>query len=158
MAQSEYLIGGKVFAQKELVMGQIEHLALVLSDVQIPAGISEAVKEGTSEDTQMGYFGRLIASMGSKLPVLLSIVLFDKETGLAGRFKHTSDNGVDLKLVVDMDKLGEMASFLAENATTDIVLSVIRDFFAINPISSMLEKIQTTIIEAVDLASKEKKM
>lgn len=108
MNEFKYDIGGCVYIQRPLVLGQTRQLMNAIKGLVIPSDV----------DT-LG----LISALGDKLPLALSIVL--------------TPEGVALK---DKD-IYTLAAEVEYEISPEQTLQVIEDFFACNPIASLLESI-----------------
>ncbi len=123
MEQKEftYDIDGKKYIQRELVLGQLLLLIVLLKHIRIDASMDIAA---------------LIASIGLKMPEALAIVLIP-----AGA--EISDKGDD-------EKRRSLAKELSFSIKPDVVFTVVEDFFDCNPIASLLERI-TGLMEKLTL-------
>lgn len=66
----EYVIGGKVYTMKPLVLGQVNQLINLIKDVNMPSESSVT---------------NVIMALGDKLPKAIAIVLHDPETTLKNK-------------------------------------------------------------------------
>lgn len=106
--EKRYDIGGVLYVQRRLVLGQVRQLLDILRDLTIPGNIDAA---------------GLMMALGSRLPKALAVVLTPE--GVQPRDKN-------------LDLLAEEIEFLIE---TEQALEVIEDFFHLNPLPSIFERI-----------------
>jgi hypothetical protein len=110
-----YTIGGKAYVQKPLVLGQFRQLLDLLKGTSIPANA--------------GVVGVIVA-LGDKVPVALAIVLVEDGKSSDEEEKYLKER--------DIEALAAGVEFAI---TPGMVLEVIDDFLACNPLSSHLEKV-----------------
>jgi hypothetical protein len=112
----EYDIGGTIYEQRPLVLGQAKQLLAATEGVRIPRLIDPS--GGISIDIV-----ELARLMGDQLPLALAVVLTEK--GKSARGKDLPALADDIEFAVTLEQ----------------TLDIISDFFVCNPLSSFLEKL-----------------
>jgi len=114
-----YEIGDKKYYQKKLVLGQIAQLMALLKDTKIPSLFS--LSGGEEKMLSLNYEA-VAALLGYNLPRAIAIVLIEDAMPLEDK---------------DLDRLTGDVAFSFDAETT---MQVAEDFFACNPIASLLER------------------
>ena len=107
----EYLLDGKKFIQKPLVLRQTKQLAELFEDENFFKMIEE------------NNFDAVIKTISKKGAEFLSIVLIPEGQSVKDK------------------NLKELTDFFEENADMDFLVEVLRDFFGFNKITSLIQKI-----------------
>jgi len=127
----QYEIGGRVFRQQKLVLGQVEHLGYVLDALEIT----------------LGDVGRILKALGGRLPQALGCVLIP--------------DGMDRdKLVKALDEArereqpAEHVAFLRVHLEWDQAGRIVTDFFVCNPVTTIPElmaRINGIVVDGIEL-------
>lgn len=117
--KKSYEIRGKKYVQDRIVLGQLDLLVPILTGIEINPGFdSEAIS-------------MIIKALGGKLPAALAVVLVEE--------------GADLSEAMSAEALAARTKGLAWAVDLELAVEVITDFFDVNPISSIGEKIKGSL-------------
>jgi len=112
-----YKIGGETYIQKPLVLGQINQLAAIMREMEIPKNVDMAA---------------LVVLFGSKLPMAIAIVLIEESAT-----KNNPGSTPEYLMNRDIEKIAKKLEFTLDSETA---ARVVEDFFDCNPIASVLSK------------------
>ena len=116
MEKKEYQLGGKIYVQKPLVLGQMMALLPLIEKIEV----------GEKPDPMA-----IAKSLGPKLNQALGIVILEKDI----------DEPEPEKIKAAMERLDERADEIFYRIEPEQVLEVAGDFFAFNRVSSIIEKL-----------------
>lgn len=111
-----YEIGSKSYRQEAIVLGQLGKLTDLLQGLQIDVG---------------GTAPQVLFALQGKVPDALAIVLIA--------------DGEDVRQAMTDEAVADRADALAWSLTPEKAVEVIEDFFDVNPISSIGEKIRKAL-------------
>lgn len=130
MSDKQYTIGDKTWTQRSLVLGQWKQLMEVIKGVTITPGAD---------------LPQLIATLGTRLPLALAVILLEEGTTLRQRFGLRTAAGSDGTQVPEWyqnpDVMLEIANEIDAGIDAETVLKVVDDFLSCNPVSSILERL-----------------
>ena len=126
ISRRTYNIKGRLFYQKQLVLGQLELLVDLLKDVSLEKGL-----------TNLG----ILKALGGKMPRAMAIVLL--EEGYKLEKIEIGENG-NAKEIEDVKKLTE---FFANNVDISLALKAITDFFVCTPMTNIMQTLASLIPE-----------
>lgn len=124
--QKVYEIAGQKYIQRAIVLGQFRALMDVLSDLHI---------DGTMDPIKIAF------DLGRRLPNALAVVMIE--------------DGASIRDAMQPDKLAHRSESLSWAIEPELAVEVITDFFAVNPVSSLGEKIGghfRTVRESLNVA------
>lgn len=129
MAQEEivrktYNVKGRVFYQKELVLGQLELLVDLLKDLELEKGLTNL---------------QILKALGGKMPHAMAIVLLE-ESCISDKIE-IKENGKS----IGMEEVKKLTQFFANNVDISLALKVIIDFFVCTPMANIMQTLATLI-------------
>lgn len=119
-----YNIKGRVFQQKQLVLGQLELLVDLLKDVGLEKGLTNL---------------EILKVLGGKMPRAMAIVLLEDGCTM---------NKVEMKedeKAVEVEGIRKLTDFFANNVDISLALKVIADFFVCTPMTDIMQSLASLI-------------
>jgi hypothetical protein len=121
MEEQKYEIGGETYIQRPLTLGQIKQLIALLKGFNIPMNSGAA---------------GMIDALGEKVPIVLALLL-EEEPSFFSRVKAL------FRKLSGKNELTARAGKLEGSITLDQTLEIIDHFFALNPIASLLKRLES---------------
>lgn len=124
IVRKTYNIKGRVFYQKELVLGQLELLIDLLKNIEFEKGLTNL---------------QILKVLGSKVPHAMAIVLLEEAKQIEKIEVRT--NGESLEI----EEVKKLTQFFANNVDISLALKVIIDFFVCTPMTNIMQTLATLI-------------
>lgn len=124
ITRKTYNIKGRVFYQKELVLGQLGLLVDLLKDIEFEKGLTNL---------------QILKVLGDKTPHAMAIVLLEEgkqidkiEVGANGDF-------------LEIEEVKKLTQFFANNVDISLALKVVTDFFVCTPMTNIMQALAALI-------------
>lgn len=133
IVRKTYNVKGRVFYQKELVLGQLELLVDLLKNIEFEKGLTNL---------------QILKVLGGKVPRAMAIVLL--EEGMKTDKIEIKEDGKSMEIddiqgLIEAEDIKKLTQFFANNVDISLALKVIIDFFVCTPMTNIMQTLATLI-------------
>lgn len=124
MIRKTYNIKGRMFYQKELVLGQLELLVDLLKNIEFEKGLTNL---------------QILKALGGKMPHAMAIVLLEEAKQIEKVEVGASGDSLEV------EEVKKLTQFFANNVDISLALKVITDFFVCTPMVNIMQTLAALI-------------